>query len=139
MRQPEDPRPIAGGLPPTAMPNPRGDVNTGTDIQQAYGNGNYLNIAPQVWRSFRDIFKKTPEEAFTQYTGGSSYSFEASSRALEDAISNIGREIHSQYILSYTPNNQTEPGFHTIKVTVDKPGLVIKTRQGYYWGGGQAP
>lgn len=139
MREPEDPRPIAGGLPPTAMPNPRGDVNTGTDIQQAYGNGNYLNMAPSIWRGFRDLFKKTPEEAFTQYTGGTTYAFEARSHTLEEAISSIGREIHSQYILSYTPNDQTEPGFHTIKVTVDKPGLEVRTRPGYYWGGGQAP
>jgi VWFA-related protein len=139
MRQPEDPRPRAGGLPPTALPNSRGDVNTETDIQQAYGNGNYLNMAPSIWRGFRDIFKKTPEEAFTQYTGGTTYSFEARSRTLEEAISSIGREVHSQYILSYTPNDQTEPGFHTIKVTVDRPGYEVRTRPGYFWGGGQAP
>jgi VWFA-related protein len=139
MREPEDPRPIAGGLPPTAMPNPRGDVNTGTDIQQAYGNGNYLNMAPSIWRGFRDIFKKTPEEAFTQYTGGTTYSFEARSHTLEEAIASIGREVHSQYILSYTPNDQTEPGFHTIRVTVDRPGYEVRTRPGYFWGGGQAP
>jgi VWFA-related protein len=139
MRKPQDGRPVAGGLPPTAMPNPRGDVTTGTDVEQNYDLGNYLNVAPQVWRSIRDIFMKTPEEAFTQYTGGTTYTFEARSRSLEEAISSIGREIHSQYILSYSPNDQTEPGFHTIKVSVDKPGLEIRTRPGYYWGGGQAP
>ena len=139
MREPEDPRPYFGGLPPTAMPNPRGQVSSGTEVVQNYGNGDWTPLAPQIWRTVRDIFKKTPEEAFTQFTGGTSYTFEARSRTLEEAISAIGNEIHSQYILSYAPNDSTEPGFHTIKVTVDKPGYEVRTRVGYYWGGGQAP
>jgi VWFA-related protein len=139
MRKPEDGRPPVGNLPPTAMPNPRGDVTTGTDIEQNYNLGNFLNVAPSVWRGVRDLFKKTPEQAFTQFTGGTTYTFEARSRTLEEAISAIGLEVHSQYILSYQPNDNTEPGFHTIKVTIDKPGLEVRTRPGYFWGGGQAP
>lgn len=139
MRKPDDPRPVAGGLPPTAMPNAQGNNTTATDLETNYDLGNWLSITPQVWRSFRDIFKKTPEQAFTQYTGGTTYTFEARSRTLEEAISAIGLEVHSQYMLTYSPNDQTEPGFHTIRVSVDKPGLEVRTRPGYFWGGGQAP
>jgi hypothetical protein len=40
-------------------------------------------------------------------------------------------------VLSYSPNNKDEPGFHNIKVSVDRPGLLVRTRPGYWWGGGQ--
>ena len=99
-------------------------------------NGNALSAVPPLLRDIRDLFKKTPAEAFTYFTGGRMYSF-ARQRGLEDAISDIGKDLNSQYVLSYSPNNKEEPGFHNIKVTVDRPGLLIRTRPGYWWGGGQ--
>jgi VWFA-related protein len=137
MRKPEDPRPLNGGIPAAATPNLRGDTYTGTTLEQNQQMGNFLNIIPPVFRSVRDVFKLTPEQAFTRYTGGTTYTFAAKESTLERAIDDIAKELHAQYVLSYTPNNQSEPGFHTIKVTVDKPGLEIRTRPGYYWGGGQ--
>jgi VWFA-related protein len=137
MRKPEDPRPLNGGIPAAATPNLRGDTYSDTTLIQNQQLGNLLNIVPPVYRSIRDVFKLTPEEAFTRYTGGTTYTFAAKESTLERAIDDIAKELHAQYVLSYTPNNQGEPGFHTIKVTVDKPGLEIRTRPGYYWGGGQ--
>ena len=137
MRKPEDPRPLNGGIPAAATPNLRGDTYSDTTLVQNQQMGNFLNIIPPVFRSVRDVFKLTPEEAFTRYTGGTTYTFAAKESTLERAIDDIAKELHAQYVLSYTPNNQGEPGFHTIKVTVDKPSLEIRTRPGYYWGGGQ--
>jgi hypothetical protein len=54
---------------------------------------------------------------------------------LERAIAEIGTEIRSQYILSYSPNNKVEGGFHTIRVTVDVPGMRVRTRRGYWMAG----
>jgi hypothetical protein len=71
---------------------------------------------------------------FTTYTGGREYSF-FKQRGLEDAISDIGSELHNQYLLTYSPNNQDEAGFHEIRVFVDKPGLKIRTRDGYWIAG----
>jgi hypothetical protein len=34
--------------------------------------------------------------------------------------------------LSYSPNNQTEGGFHEIKVIVNRPNLEVRTRPGYW-------
>ena len=103
-------------------------------VQNIY-EGNVLNVAPPIWRSVKDLFKLPPDQAFTRMTGGRVYSF-AKQSSLEQAMTSLGQELHSQYLLSYTPNNQEEPGFHPIRVEVNRPGLEIRARIGYYWGGG---
>ena len=98
-------------------------------------DGNALNAIPPIFHSIEGLFKKSPGEAFSYFTGGRVYSF-ASEKGLERAITDIGKDLNSQYLLSYNPNDKNEPGFHNIKVIVDRPGLVIRTRPGYWWGGG---
>jgi hypothetical protein len=44
----------------------------------------------------------------------------------------IGREIHNQYVISYSPNNKEEGGFHELKVLVTRPDLEVRTREGYW-------
>jgi hypothetical protein len=44
----------------------------------------------------------------------------------------ISEELHSQYLLSYQPNNQGEGGFHDIKVLVNRRNLEVRTRPGYW-------
>jgi VWFA-related protein len=138
LKEPGYPRPANGGIPPEGMPpviGGTGPRSQTTDVQQMNGT-NALNAVPPLLRSIRDLFKKTPSEAFTNFTGGQVYSF-ARERGLEEAISDIGKNLNSQYLLSYSPNNKEEPGFHNIQVTVNRPGLKIRTRPGYWWGGGQ--
>lgn len=138
MKKMDYPPPTNGRIPPEAQPNligtgPRTETS---NVQQQ--TGNILNAAPPIFRGIRDLFKKTPAEAFSYFTGGQLYSF-ASDKALENAITDIGKDLNSQYLLSYTPSEQTikEPGFHTIKVDVNRPGLKVRVRPGYWWGGGQ--
>lgn len=137
LKKPDYPRPANGGLPPEALPNTAGATGprTQTSVIQEE-NGNALNAIPPIFRSIESLFKKTPAEAFSYFTGGRVYSF-ASEKGLERAITDIGKDLNSQYLLSYNPNDKNEPGFHNIKVIVDRPGLVIRTRPGYWWGGGQ--
>jgi VWFA-related protein len=133
------PRSPNGNIPPEGMPPlPGGQVRSDTTaIQQGLGT-NGFNVVPPLYHSIRDLFKKTPAEALSSLTGGREYNF-ATERALEDAVTDIGKDLNSQYVLSYTPskNVQEEPGYHTIRVLVDRPGLQIRTRTGYWWGGGQ--
>jgi VWFA-related protein len=130
------PRPQNGGIPPEAVPNMRGTgAITETNVVQQQ-TGNFLDAGPPIFRSIRDLFKKTPAEAFATFTGGRIYGF-AGQKALEDAITDIGKDLQSQYLISYSPNNKEEPGFHTIKVDVNRPRLYIRTRPGYWWGGGK--
>ncbi len=139
MKKMDYPRPAEGGIPPEAqatIAGGQGPRNQTSDIQQNdYMNG--MNGLPPILRSIHDLFKKSPAEAFTYFTGGSVYNF-ASERAMEDAIADIGKDLNSQYLLSYSPNDTNQPGFHNIRVVVDRPGLKIRTRPGYWWGGGAA-
>jgi hypothetical protein len=139
-KEPDYPRPAHGGIPAEAMPAPiggGGGPNTMTnDAQQA--DGNALELVPPLLRSIHDLFKKPPARAFAYFTGGRVYNF-ATDRGLEKAIADIGQDLNNQYVLSYalTADTKTDPGFHNIVVKVDRPGLVIRTRPGYWWGGGQ--
>jgi len=81
----------------------------------------------------------TPEDplpAMTRYTGGQQYSL-ANERALERAITQIGAEIHGQYLLSYSPSKSpdktNETGFHRIRVVTTRAGLEVRSRPGYWW------
>ncbi len=134
------PRPANGGIPAESMPPAIGGGSgppTMTSVAQQQ-DGNALELVPPMLRSIHDLFKKPPARAFTYFTGGRVYNF-ATDRGLEKAISDIGQDLNSQYVLSYTLTEDTksEPGFHNIRVAVDRPGLKIRTRPGYWWGGGK--
>lgn len=135
LKKPDYPRPPNGGQPASAQPSIIGQAPSETNVVSQM-DGNALNSVPVIYRGIRDLFKKTPAEAFTYFTGGQIYSF-SNQRGLEDAITDIGKDLNSQYILSYNLSNKEEPGFHNIKVEVDRPGLKVRTRPGYWWGGGQ--
>ncbi|MEO7143131.1 MAG: VWA domain-containing protein [Bryobacteraceae bacterium] len=81
----------------------------------------------ELLRALRD----DPVAAFTHFTGGRQYSF-LRQRALEDAITAVGDEVHGQYLLSYVPDNPGEDGYHEIHVTVDRPGLAVRSRPCYW-------
>lgn len=130
----ENPRPDP--IPPEAHHSPTGNVMTQTEIIQNRDNGNFVPLFVEVFKDTKGLFVKDPTDLFTRYTGGREYSF-IKQRALDQAITDLGEELHSQYLLSYVPNNLDEGGFHTIQVVVNgRPGLKIRTRPGYWVAGG---
>jgi VWFA-related protein len=71
-------------------------------------------------------------EAFSKYTGGGHLSF-LKQKGLEQAISRIGEELHSQYLLSFISSASPGDQFHSIQVTVkNRPDVVVRTRPGYW-------
>jgi VWFA-related protein len=137
LKDPDYPRPFNGGIPPEAMGSITGQSqNQTTAIQQA--DGNVLNAVPPLLHGIRDLFKKSPAEALTYFTGGNIYGF-SNERGLEAAITDVGKDLNSQYLLSYALGDdvKSDAGFHTIRVVVKRPGLQVRTRTGYWWGGGQ--
>lgn len=72
-----------------------------------------------------------PVPAMTRYSGGREYPI-SSERALERAITQIGEEIHGQYLLSYTPAHTNASGFHRIRVTMKHVGMEVRSRPGYW-------
>jgi VWFA-related protein len=122
-------------IPPTARHVPAGGTLTPTTAGQYAGSPPYgANFAPlieDIFRSTKAIFVDNPPEVFTKFTGGREIPF-VSDRALQEAVADVGREIHNQYLITYDPSNKNEGGFHTIQVTVRRPGLQVRTRPGYW-------
>jgi VWFA-related protein len=67
----------------------------------------------------------------TSYTGGRQFTL-GNRRALEQAVTQIGEEIHGQYLLSYTPRSTHDGGFHRIRVVSKRAGLEVRSRPGYW-------
>ena len=131
------PVPRPDNRPPAMHPLPAGVPSTPTTVAQTYGlNGGRAEFLPLMVEIFKDvkaIFKDNPVELFTKGTGGSEFGFH-SQRTLEEAIQRIGEELHSQYVITYTPDNPEECGFHTIAVDVpNRPDVKrVQTRPGYW-------
>lgn len=118
---------------------PMGIPSTPTSLEQNYGLTNRAEFIPLLKEIFIDtkhIFVKDHSTQFANATGGSQFVF-LRERGLEDAVQKISQNLHSQYLVSYSPSNAGEGGFHTITVTIDRePTFRCKTRPGYYTGGG---
>jgi VWFA-related protein len=129
----QPPRPDA--IPTTARTLPPGAAVTPTTVA-AYGGagmyGNYIPMFVEIFKQVKAIFVPNPAEVLTQYTGGQEYSF-SSQRGLEQALTKIGSDLHAQYIISYSPSNKLEGGFHEIRVVVTANARVkVRTRPGYW-------
>ncbi len=131
------PVPRPNTLPPAMANLPPSAVSSPTTVAQTKGeNGGRAEFIPLMIEIFRDakaIFKDNPVEVFTKGTGGSEFGFH-SGRTLEDAMQRVGEELHSEYTITYTPNNRDEGGFHTVKVAVlGHPEVKrVQTRPGYW-------
>jgi VWFA-related protein len=109
---------------------PLGNVtNANTAAQSDFGN--WTPALVDIFKAAKGVFVPDPLDVYTKYSGGREYSFH-NIKALQKDVQQIGDELHSQYLLSYTPNNQNEAGFHKISVTVMKPNLVVRARDGYW-------
>lgn len=122
-------------LPPGARPVPPGAPMTPntTAALSGYGGaaGNVVPLFVELFKQVKGIFIPNPLEVFTQYTGGREFSF-ISQRTLEEVVSKLGEELHSQYLISYRPNTTDQGGWHDIRVVVARPNLTVRTRPGYW-------
>jgi len=123
-------------IPPEARPLPAGVIATQTtDAQGAVccspSMGDWSPIFNEIFTAVKAIFISNPQDVYTKFTGGHGYSYKTQ-KGLEEAIIDIGNEIHSQYLLTYLPNNPDDSGYHEIEVKILKPGLKVSTRPGYW-------
>ena len=78
------------------------------------------------------LAKQNIAELFPKLTGGLTLSFVKGS-GLETAVEKIGEEIHNQYLLTFTPDRDTERTFHQIVVRVKNfPNAAVRSRPGYW-------
>jgi VWFA-related protein len=130
-------RSVLDNRPPGAVyaQGPGGGVETPATISQN-NMGNWAPVVKDIFDITKSIFVPPPLEIYTRYSGGRQYAFK-SQRELERAVSDLGEELHSQYLLTYSPDKetQTEAGYHNIVVQVLRPEMNIRAREGYYWAG----
>jgi VWFA-related protein len=125
-------------LPPPARQGtmPAGVPATPTTVAQTFGGqggrAEFIPLFVEILKDVKSIFVDNPSEVLTKGSGGAEYSF-FRQRGLEDAIEKMGEELHSQYLIAYTPNNKDEGGFHQIDVTITgRRDLKVRTRPGYW-------
>ncbi len=77
-------------------------------------------------------------ERMAQETGGRL--FEVSKKqTVAQVYDQIAEELRAQYRLGYTPDQATaSDGYHQIDLTVNRKGLTVQTRDGYYTGSADA-
>jgi hypothetical protein len=98
------------------------------------GRAEFIPMMIEVFRDVKAIFKDNPCEVYTKGTGGREFDFYRRN-GLEEAVQQLGAELHSQYIVSYNPNNKNEGGFHKIQVQIaGNPEWHARTRPGYWLG-----
>jgi len=111
-----------------------GSVQTPDTQAAEYGSGDLMAVA--VW-AVKNIKHKITDHALelaATATGGAHIAT-FKNHSIENAIDEIGGELHSQYSVSYIPTGTNETGYHEIKVKVNKEGLKVRARPGYYLAG----
>jgi VWFA-related protein len=108
-----------------------GTAQTPTSQQQYGGNIDLLGLAEWAVRNATAVVKDRPLEVAATATGGTYQSVFRDSK-IETAVDAIGGELNSQYMLSYRPSGSDTAGYHQIKVSVNRPGVKVRTRPGYY-------
>jgi len=133
MRAPATQTATPTGTPPGTFGGPSfpGTAQAPTSQQQYGGNIDLLGLAEWAVRNTKAVVKDRPLDVAATATGGTYQSVFRDSK-IENAIDEIGGELNSQYMLSYRPTSADNPGYHQIKVTVDRPGVKVRTRPGYY-------
>jgi VWFA-related protein len=116
------------GLPPQP-----GVPQTPTTEDQRYGGADLLGLAVWAVSNAANLSrsKRRSMEVAATATGGAHYAA-WKDRTIEQALDEIGGELHAQYTLSYTPSGELANGYHEISVTVDRPDLNVRSRPGYY-------
>jgi VWFA-related protein len=92
------------------------------------GDADYVGAIGEVAR----LAEKNDANAFARATGGRHLSF-LTEKSLQTAMSRLGEEIHSQYLLSFVPTDTKNLGLHRIEVKVARfPNAVVRARAGYW-------
>jgi VWFA-related protein len=115
--------------PPGTVPLPGAGNNQGIDL---------IALAQVLVTQAKSASTKHSLELGAVATGGAYYST-FKGRGIENAIDEIGGELHSQYMLTYSPSSRADDGqdfgYHQISVSLvaDKAkNKKITTRPGYY-------
>ena len=128
-----NPQPVPKATPDGifGMPGPPGTVQTPGNDPSVAGGANLIGLAVWVVTHVKDKVTSRQLEIASAATGGAHVST-WKNWSIENAIDEIGGELHSQYTLTYTPSGNAADGYHEINVTVDRKDLSVRSRPGYF-------
>lgn len=113
-----------------------GSVSTPTTQQQSsyVVTPNVLPLVVDLVIGVKNLIFDDALEVLAAGTGGDTYK-PITSEGLQESIIKIGEDLHSQYLLTYAPNNLNKSGiFHAIRVQVPYDGATVRSRPGYLFG-----
>jgi VWFA-related protein len=119
--------------PPGTFPVPTPDGKPPTPQMEEAMQPNMDLGALLIWlvKTGRNAVGHNALEIAAKATGGLNVST-MHDRNIQRAIDEIGGELHAEYTIGYRPPGDEPSGYHEIRVTVDKPGVNVRTRPGYY-------
>jgi VWFA-related protein len=126
-REPTSPYPP--GISP--MPGPPGIPQTPSTTQIENTSADLGALGIWIVQHVKDSLKDHVLEVAAKATGGEHVAA-FKDNSIEKAVSRIADELHAQYTLGYRPTSGDLPGFHNISVRVDRSGLKVLARPGYY-------
>jgi VWFA-related protein len=130
--QPAQYEPPQIGPPGTyPVPTPAGMPQTPQLEQQVQGNMDLGALAIWLVKTGMNLLTPNALAIASNATGGLHVNIRKDS-TIQKAMDSIGGELHAEYTVSYHPPGDEPSGYHEIKITVDKPGLTVRTRPGYY-------
>jgi VWFA-related protein len=113
------------------IPTPNGQPQTPEVEAQMQGNMNLGALAEWLVKTGKNAVGPNSLEVASKATGGLHVNT-MKDHSFQKAMDEIGGELHAEYTLSYRPPGDEPSGYHEIKITVDRPGLAVRTRPGYY-------
>jgi VWFA-related protein len=137
-QQAPPPNPIDINMGRPAAPNQAPLPSNVENNWPATGETPTLPIVPLILASgemVRSVVVKSSLEFYAGYTGGVCYAH-WSTKGVQDELNRIASEIQSQYEIAYVPHAPPgENGFHRIQVHVDRSGVKVRTKAGYFLSG----
>ncbi|MGH9745268.1 MAG: VWA domain-containing protein [Candidatus Acidiferrales bacterium] len=128
------PRPDGPHYPPGTFPVPTRPGKAPTPEEEAAAQDpgiDYVAVAIWLLKTGKNAIGPNSLAIASKATGGMFLNAKKDS-TIQKAVDAIGGEIHAQYSLGYRPPPDVASGYHEIKVTVDRPGVSVRTRPGYY-------
>lgn len=113
------------------VPLPPGVAQTPENEAAMAGNIDLMALAVWLVKTGKNAIGPNSLEIASKATGGLHLNT-MKDRSIQKAMDAIGGELHAQYTLGYRPPGDEPTGYHEIKVTVDRPGVEVRTRPGYY-------
>lgn len=98
--------------------------------RRVYDSGSGLNLLA-IFSEIGRMGDKNSADAFAKYTGGERLSF-TKLAGLEKVITKVGDDLHTQYLLSFSPQESSAPVYHQISLKVKAGGAVVRARPGYW-------